>query len=1131
MPGPGDLTERQRAPIIGRDAGLAQVRALVDPVPEASQVLLVTGEAGMGKTALLADAADRARRAGTRVLSVTGRESESRLAFAGLHQLLRPVLSRTTDLPGRQAEALLGALGLAPAPGAPDPLLTGVAVLTLLSDLSERSPVLVVADDVHWLDLSSLDALAFVGSRLDADRIVLLVGARGQAPPIGFDRGFPELHLGQLSAADAGLLLDAQPRPPHGWARTQVLAQAAGNPMALIELAKVVADDPAASRRWAAEPLPPGDRLTAVLASRFAALPEPARAALLLAAVADGPDLSAAASWGSAPDAPSLAPAEELGLVKVDRTGLRFSHPLVRSAVYHSAPFAQRAAAHRQLAEALYDQPDRRAWHLAAAALQPDEHVASLLEATAAQAQQRGGAAAAALAMERAAELSPDRPDQARRLVAAASAAVSTGNADWVTDLATRALAVTADPRLRLTARHRAGWALAYSGQRGAALPALLSVAEEAASDQPTLAWDALADAAIIAYHSGTSASCQAVRRVAGVLEDPGLSAAGHGPRADVGPQRAWIRACTDPFGSRSELVTYLRSPVEEPALWRVGSAAWLLDESDLAITLLQDAMQRLRAPGTQGTSGPGLTALGWAYIDTGRWDEAQEAAAEAADLAEANRMDLVAASAELIAATVLAMRADSGAARRHADRALANPDLAETGLIAARARRALGIAALADGSHLLAFTQLRQLFSEEGVPVHNIFSYLGVADIATAAVRADRRLEGQDVVERALSQLDGTASPRLEQLIARARGVLAGPDEAEAHFAKALADPAGDQWPFERAQLRLDHAEWLRRHRRINDAKPVLTDALATFRRLGARSWAQRAEAELRASGVAVADAPGEGDVLGGLTPQQRLIVRLASDGLTNREIGDRLFLSPRTVSSHLYRSFPKLGVADRHQLRDVIARAAAPAPADDSTGSLVGPQAAGQERNERRDRVVCAAGPPAHAGRGPGCRAPASTGVTVGGDMRIVGQTGPVPRAQLLRAAAFLLLEAVADDPPGDPDAAALAALVTEMAGLVGEAKGFAPPSAEPAWPGEVLTQGETRVLRYLPTHMGAPEIAAELFLSANTVKTHLRHLYQKLGAHTRREAVQRARAIGLLTASPTGLRPNVDHDHGYF
>src|SRR5689334_23597352 len=522
MPGPGELPAPQPAPIIGRDVGLALVSGLVHPVPVAGQVLVVTGEAGMGKTVLLADPAGRARSAGMRVLSVTGRESESRLAFAGLHQLLRPVLSGAAGLPGRQAQALLGALGLAAEPVVPDPLLTGVAVLTLLSDLSEHSPVLVVADDTQWLDRSSLDALSFAGSRLDAERVVLLVGARGQAPPPGFDRGFPELHLEPLSAADAGRLLDAQPVPPRGRARAQVLAQAAGNPMALIELAKVIADDPAASRRWAAEPLPLTERLTAVLTSRFAALPEPTQAALLRAAVADGPDLGAAASRGAGPDARALAPAEQLGLIKIDRTGLRFSHPLVRSAIYHSAPFARRAAAHRELASALDDQPDRQAWHLAAAALPPDEQVASLLEATAAQAQRRGGAAAAALALERAAELSPNPEDQARRLVAAASAAISTGQADWVQDLATRALAVTADPALRLTARRDAGWALAYSGRRSAALSALLSVAEEASRDLPDLAWDALGSAATVAYQSGMPASRQAVSRTLGILENQG---------------------------------------------------------------------------------------------------------------------------------------------------------------------------------------------------------------------------------------------------------------------------------------------------------------------------------------------------------------------------------------------------------------------------------------------------------------------------------------------------------------------------------------------------------------------------------------------------------------------------------
>src|SRR3984957_1510244 len=258
MPGSGELPAQQPAAIIGRDAGLARLHALVDPLPQASQVLVVTGEAGMGKTVLLADAADRARRAGMRVLSVAGRESESRLAFAGLHQLLRPVLASAAGLPRRLAQALLGALGFAADPGAPDPLLTGVAVLTLLSDLSERSPLLVVADDAHWLDRGSLDALSFAGRRLDAERIVLLVGARGEAPPPGFDRDFPELHLEPLSAAEAGLLLDRQPRPPRGRAgpRARARPRGPGNPRALTELATVTADDPAPSRRWAAEPLP-----------------------------------------------------------------------------------------------------------------------------------------------------------------------------------------------------------------------------------------------------------------------------------------------------------------------------------------------------------------------------------------------------------------------------------------------------------------------------------------------------------------------------------------------------------------------------------------------------------------------------------------------------------------------------------------------------------------------------------------------------------------------------------------------------------------------------------------------------------------------------------------------------------
>ncbi|HEX4088839.1 MAG TPA: AAA family ATPase [Trebonia sp.] len=906
--------------LVGRDAELALLAGLVDPPPATGQALVLLGDAGLGKTALLAKLAARARSAGLRVLLFAARESESTLAFAGLHQLLLPVLAAVDRLPPRQAEALRAALGLNSQPAAPDRLLTGIAVLTLLSEVSEERPLLVVIDDAHWLDRSSLDVLAFVGHRLETERIVLVAASRGNTAPAGLG-SVPELRLAPLPESDANRLLDRQPRPPRGRARAQVLAQAAGNPMALVALAKAIAADPGSGRRWAAEPLPLTDRLLAVISAQLTALPEETRAALLLAAVADSADLTAAVGGAPGPDADDFAAAEQQGLVTVDTAGVHFAHPLIRSAVYHSAPFGRRAAAHRKLAAALHDQADRRAWHLAAAAVSPDEEVASALEATAAQAGHRGGAAAAALALERAAELSPRTGDRARRLVAAASAAVPTGAADWVQDLAARALAVTTDPELRLTARRDAGWAQAYRGQVNAALSTLISVARQASPDLPDLAWDALANAATAAYQSGAPDGRRAVIRTLDLLDDQGT-----GPSDAL---RLWILACTDPHGSGGQIMPALRqaaaSGLDEPALWRVGSAAWLLDESDLALRLLADAMDQIRAPGVLGASGPGLTALGWVCIDTGRWDEALTAAAEAASLAEANQMDLVAASADVVAATVFALRGETGAALESAGRAQAGADRAESGLLTARARRALGVAALADGHDLLAFSQLGRLFADDGMPVHNYASYLGVADLAAAAVRADQRSAGREILELALAHLDGFASARLEQLIARARGILDGQADAEAHFGKALADPAGNQWPFERAQLRLDYAEWLRRHRRINEAKPILISALETFRRLRARPSAKRAEAELRACGIAAPAA--RPDALSQLTPQQRQIVTLASRGLTNREIGDRLFLSPHTVSSHLYRSFPKLGITARHQLRDVVAEADAQA------------------------------------------------------------------------------------------------------------------------------------------------------------------------------------------------------------
>jgi DNA-binding CsgD family transcriptional regulator len=917
---PAPLPRQRRHGMVGRDAELSHLRSLVDPASAASRVQLVLGDAGIGKSALLAEMTRQARMAGARVLSATGRQAEADVAYACLHELLRRVLASAAGRPDRPSRALLGALGLTCELPPADQSLTGAGLLSLLAAVGEHAPVLVVVDDMQWVDRSTMDVLAFVGRRLDAERVVLVFAGRDQGFPDCLRLGFPELRLEPLPVSDANTLLDQQPAPPRRRARAQVLAQAAGNPLALIELAHVIAADPAAGRHWAAEPLPLTGRLAVGLTARIASLPESTRAALLVAAAADG----AAPGAITALDAAALAPAEQLGLVKVDQSGLRFTPPLVRSAVYHSAPFADRAAAHLTLARTLADEPDRRAWHLAAAALRPDEQVASLLETTVGQARHRGGAAAAAVALERAAELSPDPETQARRFMSAATAASATGQADWVEDLATRALAVTADPELRIAARRAAGWALAWTNQHPAAFSALTAVAAEAPAGRPDLAWDALGTAAAAAYHSGAAVSRHTVSSSLGILEGRTLTA-GATVSARTEALRLWIRSSADPFARRSELAPALHrlagSSAVDPSV--PGGVAWLLDEPSLAAELLSAAVTRLRSAGVRGASGPALCVLGWTYLDTGRWDDALAVCAEAAELAETCQLDIVAASADLIAAMVLAHRADAVAARGRATRALARVDPAVSLSVTARAQHALGLAALADGSHYLAFVQLRRLFQQDGSPLHYHVSYLGLADFAAAAVRADRQAEGHDLVERVVRRLKGSLSPRLEQLVARARGVLADSAGAEAHFSPALAEPAGDHWPFERAQLQLDYAGWLRRQRRINEAKEVLIASLKTFRQLGARFCAQRAETELRACGVSVPEAPFAAGALSELTPQQRKIIHLASDGLTNREIADRLFLSPHTVSSHLYRSYPKLGVAGRRQLRNLISQA----------------------------------------------------------------------------------------------------------------------------------------------------------------------------------------------------------------
>src|SRR5215472_17787273 len=452
----------RRGVLYGRHQECAAVDRLLQAVREGrSGVLVLRGEAGVGKSALLAYAAgDRA--VGVTVLRAAGVEAEVELPFAALHQLLRPLLDRLDHLPAAQAAALRAAFGLAAPPGGHEPVggrlgdrfLLSVGVLSLLADAAEQRPLVCLLDDAHWLDQASADALVFAGRRLGAEGVGLLFAAR-DTEPRGFDApGLPELRLSGLdSAAAARLLADASASAPAAGVADRLLAAAGGNPLALLELPAALSPAQLAGRAPLPDPLPVGARVERAFADRAGRLPTAARTMLLLAAADDTGEAATVwrASHSLGLDAGALGPAEAARLVRVQGARVEFWHPLVRSAIYRAATFAERRAAHLALAGALegVGQADRRAWHRAAAAVAPDDVVAGELERSAGRARARGGHAAAAAALERAAELTGEDPARARRLVAGAEAAWLAGRPAWALELAGRADRLDPPPRLR----------------------------------------------------------------------------------------------------------------------------------------------------------------------------------------------------------------------------------------------------------------------------------------------------------------------------------------------------------------------------------------------------------------------------------------------------------------------------------------------------------------------------------------------------------------------------------------------------------------------------------------------------------------------------------------------------------
>jgi DNA-binding CsgD family transcriptional regulator len=902
--------------LIGRDAELAALAGPVDPT-RPGQVLVLLGDAGTGKTALLDVVVDRATDAGLRVLRFAATRAERDVPFAGLHLLFHPVLDMLDRLQPLHRDALQAVFGLAPGTSTDQRLVEGMATVALARELAATQPLLLIVDDVQWLDPSSRAVLTFACRRLTGAVSVIFAG-RGVAAPEGLGRGVAELRLGPLSERDAALLVEAQPTPPRGLVRERVLAEAGGNPAALLALSSVVADRPTDSG-WAFDlvPLPPD--LVAAHTDELTVLPEPTQTALLLVSAADPDDLEFVAGQLSALSPELLAPAELAGLVRIGPAGIEFVHPLVRSAVYHSAPFAARAAAHRQLADVLVERPDRRAQHLAKATLIPDEDIAALVESTRKEAQRRSGVAATGAIMERAAALSPRDEDKARRLVIAADLARQAGNPSWAEDLANRAATLAEDPEHQLAAQVQLGCALVWTSEYRESLDLLLPLFGGTALAGPELPWQALRGISAAAYLDGSDTARDNVREVlARLVERTGPAA--HDLTGAPGLTTAWAIAALDPYESR-DLVPRLRAFADRSAgvLPRtpLGAVLWLLDESDLAVSVLRNAIEALRHTQQGGSIGILLGHL-WACADAGRWDESLEASAFLVDMATTTDQPLVRTIAELVMATVHAWRGELDHARRYLAPTLSTAEPEDCRAVGAWAYRAAGAVWLAEDEPATAYAYLRRLFADDGTPLHYQLSYQGIADLASAAVRGDRVEQARALVGRVLARFTGTPSPRIAQLLGHAAAVLAEPADAEACFAKALAVPDGERWPFERARLRLAYAEWLRRQRRINEAKHVLAEVRDVFGRLRATGWAERAERELRAAGVRVADGSA---TLAELSPQEHQVVHLAGQGLSNRQIGDQLNLSPRTVGAHLYRAFPKLGITNRRQIRDVPA------------------------------------------------------------------------------------------------------------------------------------------------------------------------------------------------------------------
>jgi DNA-binding CsgD family transcriptional regulator len=905
-----------RARLRGRRREQEQLGQLVAGIRAGrSGALVVRGEAGIGKTALLEYLVEQA--SGCMVARATGVQADMELPFAGLQQLFRSMLGSLERLPDRQRHAVEVAFGLRSGP-APDRYAVGLAVLELLAQTVEQGPLLCVVDDAQWLDHASAQTLAFVARRLLAESVALVFAVREPREDETF-AGLPELTVHGLGDEDAHSLLGVaiaggvEPR-----VIDRIVAETRGNPLALLELPRGLSAAELAGGFAVSSAQPLSARLEQIFIGRVRSMPGQTQRFLLLAAAEPVGDpallIRAAELIGLGVDA--AVPAEAVGLIEL-AAQVRFQHPLVRSAIYRAAPLADRQAAHRALAEATDSQadPDRRAWHRAQAALGADEDLAAELERSADRAQARGGLAAAAAFLDRAAALTPDRARRAQRALAAAQAKYLAGSPEAALTLLASATSAPMDPlEVAMAQRLHGRIALHVSGS-GEAAPLLFDAAERFDPLDPGLAREAHLEALHAAAVAGrlgmgmrdaatmarTAPPAPRPQRASDVLLDGLAVRFTDGIRAGAPILKLALVALRD--GN----VDY-----EEDVRWpwlACRVAADVFDDETWHL-LASRYVRIARGAGALGVLPIALMHLSLMHVFEGKLDTAAALVEEIDSIIDATGSRRISIPKLMLAAC----RGDEGRASALIAEAERNAITRGEGFVLTFAEHAHAVLHNALGHYETALDNAQRASAQDELHA----SDWSLPELVEAAVRSGKPELAADALERLRQRTQVAGTEWALGIEARSRALVSDGQLAEALYREAIDRLGRCRVALDLARARLLYGEWLRRRARRVDAREQLRSARASFAEMGAEAFAQRAERELLATGETARKRTVE--TRDDLTPHEARIARMARDGASNQDIATQLFVSRKTVEYHLHKVFTKLGISTRQQLEHVL-------------------------------------------------------------------------------------------------------------------------------------------------------------------------------------------------------------------